>query len=138
MRPQAGSVGRLNRAPDLGLDRVDRLGGVERGHELLALEQLEDRRGLLVVVAQPGGQRLRVVVLPDDQLRRRTRRRRRAPSGRWAEEVVVEPAAGAQPAGQHALGAPPRRAGRAGSRRRCRSSRGRTRPGGRCAGSRRR
>ena len=84
---------------DGGLDLVDRQGGIDRGHELLALEDLDQRAGLLVVLGQPDGQGFGIVVGPGDE---------GAPAdvagvlvlGPVGDQVVVQPALGAQPAGE--------------------------------------
>ena len=74
-------------------------GRIDRGDVLLALKDLDQRSGLLVVRRQPHGQRFGIVVRPGDEaaladvadvlaLR---------PVG---DQVVVQPALGAQPPGQ--------------------------------------
>ena len=62
-------AGRLKRARiSAWISGTERVASID-GHELLALEQLDHRLGLVVVLAQPDGERLRVVVLADDQRR---------------------------------------------------------------------
>jgi SAM-dependent methyltransferase len=69
-----GGVGRTSLAarqgevlPDIGLNIGCRLGRVDRSHEFFALEQLDQRFGLVVIFVYPHGQRVRVVVSPGDQ-----------------------------------------------------------------------
>src|SRR5262249_47754318 len=85
--------------PDRPLHVCDGRGRIDRCHELLALEDLDQRLGLLVVGGEADGERLGVVVVARgepatayiaDILGRRSVR----------DQVVVEAALGAQPAGK--------------------------------------
>src|SRR6185369_5762444 len=85
---------------DVGLDGGYRLAGVDHRDVLLALEDLEDRPSLAVVLAQPDGQRLRVVVGPPDQRAAAHVAHSGVPRPA-GDQVVVQAATGAEPAGEH-------------------------------------
>ena len=95
--------GKAEPTADVVLDHVDLALGVDVKHALLALEQLDDRLCLLVVVAQPGRERFGVVVLAHDQ-RAATRRAPLALVRQPADDVVVEPATGTHAPREHAGG----------------------------------
>src|ERR1039457_5211396 len=98
---RAGLIGRQPQPlPDQLLDHLLVRRGLDDHDVLLAPEQGEHRIGLLVVVAEPDGERLLGVVLPGDQ--GATARVALALDRRAAlDEVVVHAAAGAEPPGEH-------------------------------------
>ena len=78
---------------------LDRPGGVDVGDELLALEQLDDRSGLGVVVGEASGECLGGVVVPRDEAAL-AGVAHVVDLGPRRHEVVVEATALAEPAGQ--------------------------------------